>query len=136
MYDYTDYKSFLKARLERGTQRGLSDREIEKTIEFLTNSGLVEKHAGRWLPTKMRIHLRPDDILIGTHHRNFRSLCLNRLEDQKPDSLHYSSIMALSILDAAKIKNLLLETLANAEAVLKPSPEETARIFCIDYFEP
>ncbi len=118
------------------TRTGLSDREIEKIIEFLKNSGLAEKRSGRWQPTKMRIHLRPDDMLIGTHHKNFRNLCLNRLEDLKPDSLHYSSIMALSKTDAAKVKSLLLATLAKAEGILKPSPEETARIFCIDYFEP
>lgn len=115
---------------------GLSDHELKKILAFLKSTGLAERRAGRWRPVNRRIHLGPEDPLIIPHHRNFRTLANSRLEEMKPDSLHYSSVMALSKTDAARVKNLLLETLSRTESLLRPSPEETARVFCIDYFEP
>lgn len=115
---------------------GLSEKEIHKVLDFLKHAGLIEKQSGKWQPTKKRIHLSPEDVLVGTHHKNFRSLTIHELEDPQRDSLHYSSAMALSSKDAEIVKSLILELLAKCEAILKPSPEETVRIFSLDFFEP
>ena len=115
---------------------GLSEKEIHKTLDFLKQVGLIEKHVGKWRPTKKRIHLSPEDVLVGTHHKNFRSLTIHELEDPKRDNLHYSSAMALSLKDAEKVKALLLEAIAKTEAILKPSNEEVLRTFSLDFYEP
>jgi uncharacterized protein (TIGR02147 family) len=114
----------------------LSEKEILYVIDFLQSTGLIEKHSGKWRPTKRRIHISPEESLVGTHHRNFRALTMRELEDSKRDSLHFSSTMALSLKDTQKIKEILLEVIAKTESILKPSPEETSRVFCIDFFEP
>ena len=114
----------------------LSEKEILSIMDFLKKVGLIEKKAGRWVATKRRIHLSPEEALIGTHHKNFRSLTLNELEDSKRNSLHYSSAMALSREDILKVKQVLLETIAKTENILTPSPEEAVHIFCIDFYEP
>jgi uncharacterized protein (TIGR02147 family) len=114
----------------------LSEKEVFNIIEFLKKIGLIERRSGRWITTKRRIHLSPEESLIDTHHKNFRSLTLNELEDSKRDSLHYSSAMALSKEDIAKIKSILLEAIAKTESVLTPSPEEAIRVFCVDFYEP
>lgn len=117
------------------SKTGLSEREVTKVVNFLKTAGLIKLQSGKWLPTKRRIHLGPEDNLIGTHHRNFRSLISAQLEDLKPDSLHFSSALAISHADCEKIKNLLLDAIAKSEAILKPSQEETVRILCLDFFD-
>ncbi|WP_413585003.1 TIGR02147 family protein [Bdellovibrio sp. HCB274] len=113
---------------------GLSEKEIENTLNFLMKSGLVEKKNDRWYPSKKRIHLGPQDLLIANHHKNFRALTANALESIRSDSLHYSSAIALSEEDAQKIKSLLLDAISKVEQVIRPSPEETVRIFSMDFF--
>lgn len=119
---------FLKAKTK------LSEHEIEKIMDFLKTAGLIERRGGAWRPTKKRIHLSPEDPLIGTHHKNFRSLSSSRLEDIDREALHFSSVMALSREDSVKIKNILLEAIAKSESLLQPSPEETLQILCLDFF--
>jgi len=118
------------------TATKLSDQEIENILSFLQRAGLANCRSGKWLPTKRRVHLNPEDPLIGAHHKNFRTLTLGALEDLKQDSIHYSSVLAIAEADCAKIKNVLLEAIARTEAILKPSPEETMRVFSMDFFEP
>ncbi len=125
-----DQMDFIKNKIR------LSEREIANVLEFLKAVQLIEKKSKQWHPSKKRIHLDADDWHIGNHHKNFRCLSLMELEDRKRDSLHFSSAMALSTDDAIRIKDLLLEAVRRSEAILKPSQEETVRVFCIDYFEP
>src|SRR6185437_7411646 len=44
---------------------GLSTHEIERTLDFMKSTGLIERRAGRWRPSKKRIHIAPEDPLIG-----------------------------------------------------------------------
>lgn len=113
----------------------LSEHEIKKILNFLSSVGLIELQAGKWRPTKRRIHLGPDDELIGTHHKNFRNLSIAQLEDAKPNSIHFSSVLSISVKDCEKIKNLLLDTIEKTEAILNPSPEEDIRILCLDFID-
>lgn len=114
----------------------LSQVEINNVLEFLKSSGLIEFSKGTWKPTKKRIHLRPEDQLINLHHKNFRYLTANVLEEKKESSFHFSSAMALSVEDCAKIKAILLKAIEKTEEVLRPSPEETLRILNLDFYEP
>lgn len=114
----------------------LSDGEILKVINDLAKMGLIHKTNGTWLPTKKRIHLGPEDIQIGSHHKNYRSLCARELEELKKNSLHFSSAIALSKSDAQKIKDIFLKSIESSELIIKPSKEETVRILCVDFFEP
>lgn len=115
---------------------GLTKNELQRCLEFLKGLGLISGKSGRFQPTKKRIHLHGDDPLVGIHHKNFRLLTLRSLEERKDDSLHFSSAMAISKIDAEKIRKLLLEAISDSEAILRPSPEETVRIFNLDLFEP
>lgn len=115
---------------------GLSEAEIINILEFLRRSGLAEKKTGIWRPTKRRIHLTPEDFLISSHHKNFRTLSLKELEEYKKDSLYFSSVMALSKEDAIKIKTIFIDTIGKVESILTSSSEETVRILCLDFFEP
>ena len=61
---------------------------------------------------------------------------MKELESMQKDSLHFSSSIALSLGDARTVRQTLLKVIADVEAILVPSPEETVRIFNIDFFEP
>ncbi|HWU44289.1 MAG TPA: TIGR02147 family protein [Bdellovibrio sp.] len=114
----------------------LSETEISRVIKELTDLKLIQKSRDRWQPTKNRIHLNPEDIQISNHHRNYRAFSSRELEEIKPKSLHFSSAIALSIEDAQKVKEVLLQTIQEVEAIIKPSEEETIRVLCMDFFEP
>lgn len=115
---------------------GISTTEIQNVVSFLTKIGLAEKKSGAILPSSNRIHLDREDPLIGLYHRNFRAFAATELEDIKPVSLHYSAAIALSVVDAERIRNLLLDAVSQTEKILRPSPEETVRVLCLDFFEP
>jgi uncharacterized protein (TIGR02147 family) len=115
---------------------GLSLVEISSILSFLKTAGLIELNKGLSKPTKKRIHLSPEDQLINLHHKNFRYLTAQELEEKKEESFHFSAAMALSLEDCSKIKAILLKGIEKIEAVLKPSQEETLRILNIDFFEP
>ena len=115
---------------------GFAKAEINSCLEFLSSSGLIALGKGGWKPTKKRIHISPEDPLIGLHHKNFRHLAARELEERKEMAFHFSAAMALSASDCEKIKTILLNAIEKTEQVLKPSPEETLRVLNIDFFKP
>lgn len=118
------------------SKTSLSEREILNTIDFLFKTGLIERKQGRWIPTKKRIHISPEDPLIGVHHKNFRALAIKEMEEMKTGSVHYSSAMAISKVDALAIREKMMGFLSQIEKILRPSPEEAVRILSVDFFEP
>jgi uncharacterized protein (TIGR02147 family) len=112
----------------------LSRKDAEALLRFLIEAGLVTEKNERFTVTSNRIHLGNDSPAVLQHHRNFRTRTLFELETRKPDSIHFSSVICLSARDAEKLKSLILKFIADQEEILKPSPEETARCLCIDYY--
>lgn len=120
--------------IERHT--GLSRSEIQNALAMLLKNGIAQRKEGALRPSANRLHLDREDSLIGLHHRNFRALVLAELEEIKPDSIHYSVALAVSKADADRIREVLVEAVAQTEKIIRPSPEETVRVMCIDYFTP
>ncbi len=55
---------------------------------------------------------------------------------QARGGLHYSSVVSVSETDAEKIHELLIQTLQSVREIVRDSPEEKLRSFCMDWFEP
>lgn len=104
-------------------------------IQFLLETGLIEKNGNKLSIGKTRIHLERNSPLVKSLHQNWRQKAIESLVDTNEFNLHYSSVLALSKKDALKIRGIILELIKQKEEILIPSPEEEIVAFNIDYFK-
>lgn len=69
---------------------------LERTLEFFLRSGLARQEGGRFQGGPARIHLSTDSPMLAKHHTNWRMQAIQSLDRQRPDDLHYSSVMSIS----------------------------------------
>ena len=84
---------------------------------------------------KARIHLGADSPLIARHHINWRLQAMRALEKGERENLHYSSSVSISHEDFSKIREILVRAIESVKEVVRPSPEEKAACFAMDWFE-
>ena len=105
-------------------------------MAFLLENGiLAESPEGKIRIGPVRIHLERDSPLIGRHHSNWRMKAIQALDRPRAKHLHYSGVFSLSQADVEKIRQILLESIEKSEPVLRDSPEETAWVIGMDFFE-
>lgn len=109
--------------------------QVSKVIQFLESIGLIEAKGAIYQPGPSRIHLANDSPLISKHHTNWRMKCIASLEHERPEDLHYSSVISLSIEDISQIKSMLVEAIEKIKSVVKESKEEELFSFDLDFFK-
>lgn len=109
-------------------------RRITECVEFLSRAGILAEERGKLRVESTRIHLRPDSPMIAKHHINWRMHAIRSLDGSNHDDLHYSSVISLSKEDAEQIRKILLNALAQSEALLKDSKDEMAFCYSFDFF--
>ena len=107
---------------------------VEAYLNFLTKIVLAEKKQNKIVAGKNRIHIGSDNPNIIKHHANWRLQCLRSLDRNALDDQHYSSVMSLSLKDAAKIKSMWLDFLEKLEPIIRDSPEEETFVLTWDFF--
>jgi uncharacterized protein (TIGR02147 family) len=123
------------------TVKGISDYlgiPIEKTsevIEFLVSVGLIVQVGDRYNIGTTHIHLENDSPMISKHHTNWRLQAIQSLDQKRPEDLHYSSVVTASYEDSPKIREILVKAIEQVRAVVRPSKNETAFSYGIDFFE-
>lgn len=111
-------------------------RTIRIALQFLENVKLVELRAGRYVIGPTRIHLGHDSPMIGQSHLIWRTRASELFNQRNTSGFHYSSVVTLSESDAEKIHKMLVECIEKAKSVVRDSPEEEVRTFCVDFFKP
>ena len=115
----------------------IEPNKIANAIEFLIHSGLIVQNptGPRYSIGKARIHLGADSPLIARHHINWRLQAMRALEKGERENLHYSSSVSISHEDFSKIREILVRAIESVKEVVRPSPEEKAACFAMDWFE-
>jgi hypothetical protein len=73
--------------------------------------------------------------LINSHHLSFHAkACVKILERNEPD-LHYSSYLAFSKADYARVKAILLKSLKDIQMLVRDSESEELYGFGMDLFK-
>ena len=109
--------------------------EAARAIEILVNAGaLIQQSGGKLSTGKSQIHLGADSPLISKHHANWRTQALLALDRTDTENLHYSSVITISAVDRAKIRETLIEALAKVKTVVRQSPEEELCCLAMDFF--
>jgi uncharacterized protein (TIGR02147 family) len=110
-------------------------KKISECLEFLCACGLAQEKEGRYTIGTTRLHLPANSPLISKHHTNWRMRAIQALENaSSQESLHYSSAITLSRNDVLKIRKVLLSAVEQTENIYKPSKEEVAFVFNVDFF--
>lgn len=112
----------------------LNSKLVSNVLEFLLQTGLVQKSANGFKIGTTRLHVGNESPLISKHHANWRLIALQSLQN-KNDDLHYSSVVTLSFEDVDKIKEILLKTIKDVKAIIRDSKEETQHSLCFDFFK-
>lgn len=112
----------------------LSENTVADVIQFLESSGLIEKKNGRYLFTKMKIHLGRDSDFIQRHHINWRSQTLQSVEKNLAHDLHFSSVFALSKSDFETVKEIFINAIEFANKVIDTSDSQEVCAIALDVF--
>lgn len=117
--------SYLKLPMERVTD----------FLEFLVQLGLVERQGDHFKHRSQMVHLGNDSSNIVKHHLNWRMRAMRVIEETGASQTHYSAAVSLSRKDAAKIKQVLVDSLKQNLDVIAASKEEVAYGYTFDFFE-
>ena len=113
----------------------LPEKMVADILNFLIESGMLEKVNGKFELTKKRIHLDRNSHYIQHHHINWRSQCLQSVEKNFPDDMHFSTVFAVTEKDFARIKEVFVKAIESAREVINPSPSEEVYSITLDLFK-
>ncbi len=142
------YSSWMFAAVQIGTtikslqtiealsrRLGISVNKTNEILKFLVEAGLVTQSDGRFSMSTQSTHLEKDSPLVYQHHMNWRLRCLNDLEKQNQDSLHYSTVMSLSAEAVKEIKGILSQAVKNSNETMEKSSEDILYNLGVDFYE-
>lgn len=114
---------------------GLSLQRVSQVLDFLVGVGLAQEEGNRYRIGATSIHLGNDSPLISKHHSNWRMQALQSLERERPEELHYSSVVTMSRADLEKIRSILVGAIEQVRGVVRESKEEALFCYSLDLFE-
>ncbi|MCM2277406.1 MAG: DUF4423 domain-containing protein [Oligoflexia bacterium] len=113
---------------------GTSLAKTAGAIHFLESVGLIRKTEGGYQATETRIHLESDSPLIAKHHSNWRLQAIRSLDRVSASELHYSSVAGISREDLPKVREILVNAIEQARAVIRSSKDEEVYCYALDLF--
>lgn len=125
--EYQDHDSLAKAL-------DLPPNLVAEVLQFLCETGLVEKRGSKFFPTATQIRLGNDSHHIRKHHTNWRIKALESLDRESLNDLHYSGVVSLSEVDVVRIKDTLLKQLKENLKVIADSKEQKLYVLNLDFF--
>lgn len=107
-----------------------------EVLTFLLNARILSGTRSSFCVSNASMHLPSDSPLVMRHHANWRLKALENLAARRTDmtNLHYSSVVSLSESDGEVLREIILKTILKFKEVIRKSPEETVRVFNLDYF--
>lgn len=123
------------------TVQGISDylalpiSRVSEIVQFLLSVGLIIQRGDRFEVGTSHIHLENDSPMIAKHHTNWRMQAIQSLDHQRPEDLHYSSVITASYEDSSKIREIMVKAIEDIRAVVRPSKDEAGFCYALDFFE-
>jgi uncharacterized protein (TIGR02147 family) len=108
---------------------------VERCLAFLIATRLLVAKGGRYELGTKRTHLGVDSPLAAAHHRNWRTRAMSMYELMTPSDFAFTAPMALSKRDFLRIRELLVERVADVTKIVEPSECETAALLNIDFLQ-
>ena len=113
----------------------LTSANVNSVLEFLCSRGILEKRQNNYYPLKSMLHLDINSPFTIQHHTSWRIQTVERYNQKKEESIHYSSTFTCSKKDLLELKKRIHQCIVDCDDIIVPSPIETAGAFCLDFFE-
>lgn len=115
---------------------GIPRSKTVRILSELQEMGIISKASfGKWHPIKNDIFLGRDSAMTFTNHWNWRQKALEDIQMGNEDSIHYTSLHAMSRKDIIKFKFLLTEFISTTRELVAPSLEEDMVCITCDLFQ-
>lgn len=108
---------------------------VQKSLQTLSDIGLVELENGRWRSTHRSLHTPKTSQFVKTYHSNWRLRAMHRAQESIEEGVHYTAVCALAKKDIVRLEQLTQEFIQQTRAVIEPSPEEEVVCMCVDIFK-
>lgn len=124
----------LRTREALAKKFNLEVTSIDQILEFLVKAQLAEKKGTTFAPSGYWYHLEKNSPSIMKHHTNLHLKSLQSLDSPKDHDIHYSAVFSCSKEDLARLEELILKTLADFNALVRPSKEEELAAVSLNLF--
>lgn len=104
------------------------------TLNFLTQVGLVVQEKGRYKMGEQRTYIGPGSPFLLKHHTNWRLKSLQKMPDISSEELMVTSPFSVSRKDFVRIKELLLDFIAESSKVIQKTDPVDLACFNLDLF--
>lgn len=113
----------------------LSKSRTREALDFMIGIGLIVERNGKIESGTKHIHIGNESELILKHHCNWRQHAISNLQFLNKEDVHYSGCWSLSIEDAYKIKESILQNLKENVNTVSKSKEEIAYVMNVDFYK-
>ncbi len=114
---------------------GIDPKQVREGLRLLDELGFIQRKNDGWSVTQNSIHLGSDSFPLINHHRNFRIEAMRSMEKKDPNDLHYTAVISLDKNAAAKLRELLVETISNCDPIISDAKDTQVQIINIDLFK-
>lgn len=104
--------------------------KINEILIKLEMHNLVRHENGRWIYNTGDSHLSRKSEMVELNHTHWRLRALKDVQVDTGDSLHYTSVVAMTKEDAKKIRELIVQSILGLRAISGPSDSE--EVYCIN----
>jgi uncharacterized protein (TIGR02147 family) len=108
---------------------------IRALLSTLQELGLVQHSKGRWGVTERSLHITKDAPGYFPYFTQWRMNAMQAFQRAPNAGIHYTALHALSLEDATKVREEILQLIQKTRRIVEPSLEETAIVVAIDCFD-
>ncbi len=104
---------------------------VTEHLQQLQKRNLVELKQDKWINKSSNFHVPKESPLVMLHHQNWRSRAILDAQNINSDHVHFTGVYTLSFDDFQRVKDMLLNFIAEANLIVGPSKcEEGVAITC------
>jgi uncharacterized protein (TIGR02147 family) len=113
----------------------LSVSRATEILEFLASQGLCERNGQKYIRTAQNTHIEARSPLSIRHHQNWRAKSIALQEEIDPSDLAFTSSIALATKDREKVRQILMNAIAEVSNIIEKSQPEEIAYLGIDWFQ-
>lgn len=112
----------------------LPPETVAQVLEFLVRHGLAVVEGGSYVVGPSRLALGPDSPFLAQSHKNWRQMAWQSLQRPISEDFHYSSVVSIAAKDIPRLREAMVQCIAEVRTVVRDSPEEDLYCYTLDVF--
>lgn len=125
----------LRTRDSIAKHLNLSLEDVDRRLDFLEKSLMIQKINGQFVPTKKWIRLDRKSPHIVKHHTHWRLQAIQNLDTQREHDVHFSGVYSMDKKTAMAIQEQISVHLKSYTQLIESAPEEEVYIMSLDFFK-